>query len=78
MHAQCKRKHAGREKAGLGVIFAGAAERGRLATTFNPPLNRPSEHSGENHTEFADDPTKTQSWMAVVPKAIANWAADSS
>jgi len=43
-------------RGGLGVIFAGAAERGRLATTFlTRPDNRPSEHSGENHPELADD-----------------------
>ena len=52
MHAETRRPGGG----GLGVTFAGAAERGRLAIRVNPPHNRPSEHSGENHPEFADDP----------------------
>ena len=52
---------------GLGVIFAGAAERGLPAPTLSPPDNRPSEHSGENHSEFADDPREFSRSMPAAP-----------
>ena len=47
------------------MIFAGAAERGRLATTFKLPDNRPSEHSGENQPELADEPRE---FRALTPR----------
>jgi|SRR5688572_28514960 len=66
---------------GLGELFAAVLTRAVLPRIESfvggqphievSPRNRPSEHSGENHPDLADDLTKIQSSRIRVPEPLA-------